>query len=334
MKTRSRFGVLCLLCASLSTAACLGSMDDEQSSSASSSSKLSADSMTLVRKGSGKCLDVNGAGKTDGTKIQQWTCNGTAAQDWVLDDRGGGVFRLLNPNSGKCAALASSSNANGTGIQLASCTTSSAQKFKVESASGGLSHLVNTRSGKCLDVNGASSADGAKVQIWSCNNSDAQSWQQKSGASGDGDGDGDAAGDGDTTGGDNLTWRQANLTNFTSYPDPGSEECIEFSGCEYEGEFAFVDGTQSEAWVKAHNIAAVHSRDANKYKLKTLRLKKNEHVIDVTVYDECADSDCDGCCTQNANAHGVGFLIDIESYTAQRFGVDDGIIDWACLNCN
>ncbi|HXU82477.1 MAG TPA: hypothetical protein VN914_13840, partial [Polyangia bacterium] len=135
------------------------------------------------------------------------------------------------------------------------------------------------------------------------------------------------------TSGGSLVWKKANLTWFTSYPDPNSEECIKFNGCMWAGQFAFVDGTQPKSWVMAHNIAAVHEKDANTYKLKTLRLKQGTHQIDVTVYDECADSDCSGCCTQNATQNGLNFLIDIESFTADRFGVNDGIVDWACLDC-
>jgi hypothetical protein len=130
------------------------------------------------------------------------------------------------------------------------------------------------------------------------------------------------------------TWRQANLTNFTSYPDPNSEECIKYNGCTWAGQFAFVDGKQPESWVMSHNIAAVHSKDAAIYKLKTLRLRQGTKTIDVVVYDMCSDSDCDGCCTTNANAGGIGFLIDIEKYTMQRFGTGEGVVDWMCLDCN
>jgi hypothetical protein len=131
---------------------------------------------------------------------------------------------------------------------------------------------------------------------------------------------------------DQLTWRQANLTQFTSYPEPGSEECKDFSGCEYAGHFAFVDGQQPESWVMSHNIAAVHSNDADEFALKTLRLRDGGNTIEVTVYDMCSDNDCDGCCTRNSSE--TGFLIDIESYTAERFGVDADIIEWACLDCD
>ena len=125
--------------------------------------------------------------------------------------------------------------------------------------------------------------------------------------------------------------RKANLTWFESYPDPGSPECIEYNGCLWAGQFAALNGKQPESWVKANNIAAVHQRDFSKYKLKTLRLRQGTHQIDVKVYDMCADSDCNGCCTKNAAA--TGFLIDIEKYTAERFGTRSGTVDWSCLDC-
>jgi hypothetical protein len=144
------------------------------------------------------------------------------------------------------------------------------------------------------------------------------------GASGTGGaGTGGAAGTG--------AWRTANLTWYTSYPDPGSEECIYYNGCTWAGYFAALQGQQTEEWVKANNIAAVHSKDFPTYKLKTFRLRQGSLEIDVTVYDMCADSDCDGCCTKNSAS--TGFLIDIEKYTAERFGTRSGIVEWMCLDC-
>lgn len=156
-----------------------------------------------------------------------------------------------------------------------------------------------------------------------------------SGASGKGGASGAGAAGKGGAGGDppGVVWNKASLTEFESYPDPGSEECVKYNGCTWAGQFAGVDGKQPESWVKAHNIAAVHSKDFAKYKLKTLRLRKDGHEIDVTVYDECADSDCSGCCTQNAKPSGN--LIDLEKYTAQRFGVAaEGQVEWRCLDCN
>ena len=129
-----------------------------------------------------------------------------------------------------------------------------------------------------------------------------------------------------------TVWHQANLTWYTSWPDPGSEECIEYNGCTWAGYFAGVEGQKSEEWVKEHNIIAVHEKDWKQYKLKTFRLRMNGSTIDAVVYDMCSDSDCNGCCTENAGE--IGFLIDIEKYTRERFdGNGDGVVEWTCLDC-
>lgn len=129
-----------------------------------------------------------------------------------------------------------------------------------------------------------------------------------------------------------TVWHQANLTWYTSWPEPDSEECIEYNGCTWAGYFAGVEGQMTEEWVSQHNIIAVHEKDWNQYKLKTFRLRMNGSTIDAVVYDMCSDSDCDGCCTENAGE--IGFLIDIEKYTRGRFdGNGDGVVEWTCLDC-
>ena len=129
-----------------------------------------------------------------------------------------------------------------------------------------------------------------------------------------------------------TVWHQANLTWYTSWPEPNSEECIEYNGCTWAGYFAGVEGQMTEEWVSQHNIIAVHEKDWKQYKLKTFRLRMNGSTIDAVVYDMCSDSDCDGCCTENAGE--IGFLIDIEKYTRERFdGNGDGVVEWTCLDC-
>lgn len=129
-----------------------------------------------------------------------------------------------------------------------------------------------------------------------------------------------------------TVWHQANLTWYTSWPEPDSEECIEYNGCTWAGYFAGINGQQTEEWVSQHNIIAVHEKDWEQYRLKTFRLRMNGSTIDAVVYDMCSDSDCDGCCTENAGE--IGFLIDIEKYTRERFdGNGDGVVEWTCLDC-
>ena len=132
-----------------------------------------------------------------------------------------------------------------------------------------------------------------------------------------------------------TVWNKAYLTWYISWPDPGSEECVKYNGCEWAGYFAGIEGQQTEQWVSEHNIISIHEKDWDKYNGKTFRLRQNGHIIDAVVYDKCADSDCEGCCTQNAG--NLGFLIDIESYSCERFSGSkegcDGIVEWTCLDC-
>ena len=136
-----------------------------------------------------------------------------------------------------------------------------------------------------------------------------------------------------TSSAEDTLWNRAKLTWYESYPDPDSEECIEYNGCTWAGWFAGLEDQQTEEWVSEHNIIAVHEKDWDTYKLKTFRLRRNGYTIDAVVYDMCSDSDCDGCCTKNAGS--VGFLIDIEKYTRARFNnYGSGTVEWTCLDCD
>ncbi|MBN6042237.1 PQQ-dependent sugar dehydrogenase [Amycolatopsis sp. 195334CR] len=109
----------------------------------------------------GKCVDVNGSGTADGTKVQLWTCNGGANQQWTRD---GGTWRAL----GKCLTAAGS--ADGSPVQLSTCTGGGTQNW---SAPGDGTLRNGT---KCLDANGGSSADGTQLIIWTCTGGANQKW--------------------------------------------------------------------------------------------------------------------------------------------------------------
>lgn len=113
----------------------------------------------------GKCVDVNGGATADGTKIQLWTCNGTAAQFWSPS---GQTWRAV----GKCLEVAGGGTADGTKVQLWTCNGTGAQNW----TSGANGSLVNPQSGKCLDASGGSSADGTQLIIWSCHGGTNQRW--------------------------------------------------------------------------------------------------------------------------------------------------------------
>ncbi|MFE0347522.1 ricin-type beta-trefoil lectin domain protein [Streptomyces griseoluteus] len=119
----------------------------------------------------GKCLDVAGAGSANGTAVQIYDCNGTAAQQWTTGTDG--TVRAL----GKCLDVTGSSTANGTRLQLWDCTGAANQKWTVSAARD----LVGQQSGKCADVTGNTSANSTPVQIWSCTGAANQKWTAPTG---------------------------------------------------------------------------------------------------------------------------------------------------------
>jgi hypothetical protein len=145
-------------------------------------------------------------------------------------------------------------------------------------------------------------------------------------------------------------WRTAQLTTFTSYPAccPGSpvydphapkDECDDYSGCKYMGDFAAIDH-KSFSWVKSHDLIAFYDdsdrsgKNFNKkYGGKTIQLKKGNTTFNALIADTCGNNDCDGCCTQNSKH---GFLVDMEYWTTVRRigGPDnaDGTIQFKILN--
>jgi len=128
----------------------------------------------------------------------------------------------------------------------------------------------------------------------------------------------------------NLTWRTARKTTYTSYPDPNSEECVVYNGCTWAGQFAHCSGVRPESWVASRDIAAIFPDDG--FEGHNLCLRSGDRVMVVTAIDTCADSDCDGCCTTNRGT--ADALIDLESYTNARWGLADGLLEWADLGPN
>ncbi|WP_436847438.1 RICIN domain-containing protein [Streptomyces aureus] len=121
-----------------------------------------------------KCLDVQGGKKDNGTPVQVYTCNGSAAQKWVLlgsEDK----LHLQNVNSLKCLDVAGNDTANGTKIQISSCKESPSQTWASELR--GATSLKSVGTGKCLDLHTFDNGNDAK--LYTCNDSAAQQFDIK-----------------------------------------------------------------------------------------------------------------------------------------------------------
>jgi len=123
----------------------------------------------------------------------------------------------------------------------------------------------------------------------------------------------------------------AMLTYYESLPkccpgtanyDAGADttECNPNSGnaCQWYGQLAYVPGNHELSYFKSNNIVSLYSTasgSAFPYNGTYITVSKPGYNSFVAlVVDTCADSDCDGCCTQNTGT--TGWLVDVEYWTA------------------
>ncbi|GHD88297.1 lectin [Streptomyces naganishii] len=119
-----------------------------------------------IRGLAGKCVDVAGANPANGTPVQLYDCNGTAAQRWTVGPDG--TLRAL----GKCLDVTGNATADGSTVQLWDCTGGPNQKWALSPAND----IVNPQADKCLDVTGNNAANGTRLQIWTCTGGANQKW--------------------------------------------------------------------------------------------------------------------------------------------------------------
>ena len=108
------------------------------------------------------CLDLNGALAVDGTQIQVYTCNDTAAQRWTV--AADGTLRIV----GKCAAAA-----DDGAVRLAGCDGRRAEQWRAGPEDG----LVSLATGDCLTDPSAGARSGTAVRVEDCSATEGQRWE-------------------------------------------------------------------------------------------------------------------------------------------------------------
>ena len=114
---------------------------------------------------SGKCLDNFGGSSTAGTPADLYDCNGSAAQQWNLNN---GAIIINN----LCLDIHGGGTSDGTLVDLFSCNQQPNQMWTVQNGA-----LYNPASGKCLDDPGYNTANGTQLDIYDCNGGANQQWR-------------------------------------------------------------------------------------------------------------------------------------------------------------
>ncbi len=108
-------------------------------------SPLAATTGRLRGGGSGRCLDVDGAATTSGSKTLLWDCHTAANQLWT--SWAGGEIRVYGD---KCLDASGRGTTNGTPVVIWPCNGQDNQKWTV----GSDGSVRNIRAGLCLDAKG------------------------------------------------------------------------------------------------------------------------------------------------------------------------------------
>jgi hypothetical protein len=111
-------------------------------------------------------------------QLQQYTCNGTGAQQYDFVYVGNSQYEIHNANSGLCLDLAGSNTNNGTAVQQYTCNGTGAQHWTVSgNGEGSVTIRSSYNYNKVVDVSGASLSAGAKLQIYDSNGGGNQHYQ-------------------------------------------------------------------------------------------------------------------------------------------------------------
>jgi hypothetical protein len=121
----------------------------------------------------GKCMDDTNNSSANLNKVQIYTCNGEASQNWTYEpDTEPGAAGVVEHN-GKCLDVHRGGTTNGTLLDLYSCNGSGSQQWYLTGDGG---ELYNPQSGKCAEDPYSSTVNGRQLDIWTCNGGDNQAW--------------------------------------------------------------------------------------------------------------------------------------------------------------
>jgi hypothetical protein len=124
-----------------------------------------------------RCVDVSGSSTADRANVQQFGCNGSDAQRWVVSNvvQAGvngiqnNLYEIRSVVSGKCLDVADSKTADGTNVQQFGCNGSNAQRWAITWLGNGRYQLrPQVASNRCLDVSNGLPDDSTNIQEWTC----------------------------------------------------------------------------------------------------------------------------------------------------------------------
>jgi hypothetical protein len=129
----------------------------------------------LISDNSGLCLSA--VNTTEGTQLEQITCNAGSLQEWDVTTEGSGYY-VTNEDTGYAADVSGASIADGAKVIDYAKNAGTNQQWIFANNGNGYFNIINVNSGMCLDVVSASKSSGALIDQYLCNGGTNQLWRQ------------------------------------------------------------------------------------------------------------------------------------------------------------
>lgn len=145
---------------------------------------------TVRARCSGFYMDVYGGSSEDGTKVQVFRGNGTAAQKWRFIPAGtqtvanGDYYIVTALDSGMCLNVQGASMSDEANVEIAGKKGQDSQIFTVTYRNNGFYKILNKHSGKSLDVYIGNAVRGTNVQQYGYHGGLPQQWTIRSAENG------------------------------------------------------------------------------------------------------------------------------------------------------
>lgn len=131
----------------------------------------------IFNRNSFKALEFAGWGTTNQTPADQWDYLAGANQQFMVQDAGGGNYRLTPMHATtKCLEVYGWSGSNGAQVDLWDYNGGNNQKWMIQPTDNGYYKIINVNSGKALDLYQLSLNNGGVVDQWDYAGNRNQQW--------------------------------------------------------------------------------------------------------------------------------------------------------------
>ncbi len=125
---------------------------------------------------SGMMLDVSGGASKNGTNIQIYNNNESAAQRFIITHINSGWYKICSQSSGKALDVTGAAKKSGVNVQIYDYNGTAAQLWRFISTDQGYYNVQN-KLGYYLDVEGGKTSNDTNVQVYSKNDTNSQKWK-------------------------------------------------------------------------------------------------------------------------------------------------------------